>query len=61
MVTSQSEGSLGPFPNMSVIVYYFRFSEGYCSTCHTTQYLRLECAAVALGLTLILSSKGMVS
>ena len=42
-------------------LFQFGYSEGYCSTCHTTQYLGLECPAVALSLTSILSFKGMVS
>ena len=41
-------------------IFQFGYSEGYCSTCHTTQYLGLECPAVALSLTSILSSHGMV-
>ena len=52
---------------------YLQFKQGYCSTFHTAQYLGLECLssglgpvrnvfpAVALGLTSILSSEGMVS
>ena len=43
------------------LFYSFQFGyEGCCSTYHTTQYLGLECPAVALSLTTNLSSKGMV-
>ena len=38
---------------------YSGYSEGYCSTLHDTQYLGLECPAVALSLTSILSSQGV--
>ena len=38
-------------------IFQFGWSEGYCSTFHTTQYLGLECPAVALSLTSILSSR----
>ena len=43
------------------MTFQFGYSEAYCSTFHTTQCLGLECPAVALSLTSILSSKGMVS